>query len=459
MQSQGTLQEADLASLLQTLQGDRATGTLTLENGAESCALYFLFGHLFHASSPSAQGEPVVVSALGWHTGTFHFDPRAKLPAEETIRRSTEVILQEALASGAAQPAAAETAGVGAAPPSFDSFAPPPPTAFEAEAETAPAEAAFGVASSEVTEPVEPIESAPAPVAAAEPEDEPEPQPEPEAAPAPVPTYAAPAYTEPEPQPQAPPGLASWAAAQADEPAAYTAPAPAPAPAPQPAATGAVPIGGGAPSAAPLTDLFPLPSGKPSYEGLKSAFVDFPRLLRTLRSDNHTGYVRLEGGGFSGILLMESGQLLNAMAGAGGGPSQGEEAFAAFRRAMDAGDGILDVIELSGDTVSAVAQVLTAPPLYTGLLGRFINFPALLEYLAEEQVDGSVIVQGDSDMGVILLQGGAVLGAYTKGSRSLQASPDAVAKLATERPARIEVKGGGGSAAVIDVDAALARPV
>ena len=88
MQTQGSLQESDLASLLQTMQSERATGTLTLDNGADSCALYFLFGHLFHAAGPGGDGEEVVIRALGWRSGTFHFDPRAKLPAEETIKSS-----------------------------------------------------------------------------------------------------------------------------------------------------------------------------------------------------------------------------------------------------------------------------------------------------------------------------------------------------------------------------------
>ena len=67
MQSHGTLAETPLRSLLEAAQGERSTGTLTLRNGSgESTSLYFLFGHLFHASGPSGQGEDVVIGALGW---------------------------------------------------------------------------------------------------------------------------------------------------------------------------------------------------------------------------------------------------------------------------------------------------------------------------------------------------------------------------------------------------------
>jgi len=45
----------------------------------------------------------------------------------------------------------------------------------------------------------------------------------------------------------------------------------------------------------PATELYPLPVGKLVYESLKTAFVDFPKLLRSLSSDRLTGYLRLTG--------------------------------------------------------------------------------------------------------------------------------------------------------------------
>src|SRR6202051_1560635 len=70
------------------MQAERSTGTLTIDNGGDSASLYFLFGHLFHASGPGGQGEEVVIDALGWDDGSYQFDPRAKPPAEETLQAS-----------------------------------------------------------------------------------------------------------------------------------------------------------------------------------------------------------------------------------------------------------------------------------------------------------------------------------------------------------------------------------
>ena len=417
MQTQGSLQEADLASLLQTMQSERATGTLTLENGSDNAALFFLFGHLFHASGPGGEGEGVVLTALHWRDGNFHFDPRAKLPAEETIKSSPAELISAAERDGA--PAAEDGAGADAMPSlraidgeaagSEDAATPEPsavwsPAATVSEPEVAPEQAAQSGWTGPAYTPTEYS-----------------------------PTYvpAEPAPVAEEPRPSAPEskgrGRKGGRAAAA-----------------------------GSSDAGPVGPL-PIPAGKPQYEGLKSAFVDFPRLLRTLRTDHHTGYIRLISGASNAVLLFRDGELIEAEAG-DDGATHGEDAFLVFRRQMDTGEGLLDVIDLDTETVTSVARLLTGPPLFAGLLGRFVNFPSLLEYLEEERVDGSVIVSGGTQTGVILLNGGGVLAAYTAQSRSPESGTDAVAALAGERSARIEVRGDDNSSNGIDVEAALSRP-
>src|SRR5438445_13254461 len=87
LQSHGSLAETPLRSLLEAAQGERSTGTLTLRNGnGESTALYFLFGHLFHAEGDGKAGDDAVISALAWTKGECDFDAKAKLPADETVK-------------------------------------------------------------------------------------------------------------------------------------------------------------------------------------------------------------------------------------------------------------------------------------------------------------------------------------------------------------------------------------
>ncbi len=428
MQTQGSLHDGGLATLLQSMQAERATGTLTIDNGGDSCSLYFLFGHLFHANGPGGQGEEVVIDALGWDDGSYQFDPRAKLPAEETIKASPAELIA---AAESRTPAAASSTGASSWPdaaPAYsapDTYSPAPAASLPEPIEE-PAYAVAGTPPADSAETYEPAA--------------------PEPAPAPMPEFI-PAPATPAPEP------VSYTSAP--EPVSYE-PAPA---ATAPAASPDRPVGaapGGAAASSPTVRVYPLPSGRAHYEGLKSAFVDFPRLLRTLRSDRHTGYVNLSGNGYSGVILLNDGQALQALC-SNGTAVQGEAAFLQIRRHMDAGDGVIDVIELEGETVTALAQLFTSPYLYSGLLGRFVNLEALLEYLAEEHVSGSVVVQTPNEAGIILLRDGDILGTYTESQRSLDKATKAVAALATDRQSVIEVKGGDGEIAAIDVDAALNR--
>jgi hypothetical protein len=443
VQTQGSLSDGGLATLLQSMQAERATGTLTIDNGGDSCSLYFLFGHLFHASGPGGQGEEVVIDALGWDDGSYQFDPRAKLPAEETIKASPAELIAAAESRAPAAAASTSASSWPDAAPAYstpDTYSPAPAASLPEPIE----EPAYAV-SAPAPEP----EPAPEPVA-----ETPAPEPEPE--PEPVPEFqTAPAASAPQP----------LAFEPAPEPVSYT-PAPAAEPEPEPVAPAAStpaaspdrpgPSVGGSSAGAPPVRVYPLPSGRAHYEGLKSAFVDFPRLLRTLRSDRHTGYVNLSGNGYSGVILLNDGQALEALC-SNGSAVQGEDAFLQIRRHMDAGDGVIDVIELDGETVTALAQLFTSPYLYSGLLGRFVNLEALLEYLNEEHVSGSVVVQTPNEAGIILLRDGDILGTYTESQRSLDKATTAVAALAGDRQSVIEVKGGDGTVAAIDVDAALNR--
>lgn len=428
MQTQGSLHDGGLATLLQSMQAERATGTLTIDNGGDSCSLYFLFGHLFHANGPGGQGEEVVIDALGWDDGSYQFDPRAKLPAEETIKASPAELIA---AAESRTPAAASSTGASSWPDAAPAYS-APDTYSPASAASLPEpieEPAYAVAGTPPADSAETYEPA-----------------APEPAPAPMPEFI-PAPATPAPEP------VSYTSAP--EPVSYE-PAPA---ATAPAASPDRPVGaapGGAAASSPTVRVYPLPSGRAHYEGLKSAFVDFPRLLRTLRSDRHTGYVNLSGNGYSGVILLNDGQALQALC-SNGTAVQGEAAFLQIRRHMDAGDGVIDVIELEGETVTALAQLFTSPYLYSGLLGRFVNLEALLEYLAEEHVSGSVVVQTPNEAGIILLRDGDILGTYTESQRSLDKATKAVAALATDRQSVIEVKGGDGEIAAIDVDAALNR--
>jgi len=341
--NRGTLNQTPLLTLLQSKQAQRATGTLQVRNGGEAYSLFFLFGHLFHAYGNGSQGEEAVFTPLAWRQGDYSFDPKSKLPTEETITAPTADILAEAKRRGVPgaengpAPARESRSPVQAAPP-----APPQPQVSE-----------------------RPVVSQPSPAA------------------------------QPPVAPEEGP---------------------------------------------PATELYPLPVGKLVYESLKTAFVDFPKLLRSLSSDRLTGYLRLTGLASRGMILFYQGSLIESFYDGGAVVSTGRTAFSLFKNDVDRGEGSMDVIELTAEVVTAIYQLLTAPTILQGLLARFVDIRALLQYLQEEKIHGSLLVRAPDEMGIVLLRDGQLLGAFTRGQPLLVQDPEIVTRLCADSKTRIEVK-------------------
>ncbi len=339
LQSNGSLAETPLRSLLEAAQGERSTGTLTLRNGSgEATSLYFLFGHLFHAQGNGLAGDDAVVSALNWSKGEFEFDTKAKLPADETVKAGIPELVSAAEAS-----------------PQQDT--PEPPKVEKAEAR-------------------------------GERRDHPEPEKKLEA-----------------PQPRR--GVKHR---------------------PQPK-HGREPI--------------PVPAGQVIYDSLKTSFVDFPRLITTLEKEGYTGYVRLLTDDATGLILFREGAALECMydgAAEPGGLMLGKTALHQFNEDVTSGHGVLDVVGLSPELIDGLYELTVSKPMYTELYAGWVDMKALLKFLSDRKLSGSVMIRASAGTGVIIMSEGELAGAYTSESRDISDKPDRALALCDDPSAMIEVK-------------------
>ena len=388
MQTRGSLAETNVKSLLEAAQAERATGTLTLrQNSSGATTLYFLFGHLFHAVGEGAAGDDAVVTALSWSEGEFDFDAKAKLPADETVHSSISELIERSSVNGSAR----QPASVPATPPkrrSQPAAAPAPPPAPEAPAQ----EEAW----------VPPTQAASAPAS---------------------PDVAGPAAAPP------PDGPASQPAQQAGARAQMT------------------PAGWRRffkqrPKPRHGRESVPVPAGQTMYESLKTSFVDFPRLITTLEREGHTGYVRLLTENANGLIYFREGTVLECVYDAGDDPTPelGKVALIHFNEEVNRGLGVLDVVGLTPELVDGLFELTVAHPVYTELYASWVDVPALLRFLEERRLSGTVTVRGTTGTGVIILKEGKLAGAYTSESREVAERADAVLALCRDPGAMIEVK-------------------
>jgi len=340
VQSRGSLAETSLKNLLETAQGERSTGTLTVRNGSgKSASLYFLFGHLFHAQSDGMAGDAAVVSALAWGGGEFEFDAKAKLPSDETVKAGIPELVQAAESGSDEVPQ--------------QQAAPPPPDARE-EPKVHPV----------VEKKVE----------------------------APQPRRG----VKHRPQPK----------------------------------HGREPI--------------PVPAGQVIYDSLKTSFVDFPRLITTLEKEAYTGYVRLLTEDATGLILFREGQALECMYDAGDDQQQGlvlgKQALQRFNDDVTSGHGVLDVVGLSPELIEGLYELTVSRPMYTELYASWVDMKALLKFLNDRKLSGSVMIRAAAGTGVIILAEGDLAGAYTSESRDISDKPDRALALCEDPNAMIEVK-------------------
>jgi hypothetical protein len=358
LQSNGSLNDTNLRTLLETAHTERATGTLTVRNGTDgACTLYFLFGHLFHALGEGVDGDDAVVKALNWSTGEFDFDAKAKLPADETVKGSiTELIEQAASSANGQAPAAADGSQPAEAPRE-------PEPAQESHAEAPPAP------------PERPRER--------ERDREPD-----------VMDTQERRGVKHRPQPK----------------------------------HGREPI--------------PVPAGQVTYDSLKTSFVDFPRLVTTLEREAYTGYVRLLTDDAAGLILFKEGVALECAydVGAATGTSLGSPALLAFKDEVTRGHGVLDVVALSPELVDGLYEMTVAKPMYSDLYAAWVDPKALLKFLEQRKLSGSVMVRAARSTGVIILTHGKLTGAYTSDSRDISESADGVLELCGDPEAVLEVK-------------------
>jgi hypothetical protein len=436
MQNQGSLGPTTVAELLQTMQQERATGTLSLASNGNKVDLHFLFGHLFHAVGSGSEGEPAVIDALSWRDGEYNFNPRAKLPPEETINSSTEDLLTlwrkgpegSAVSSPAEVKVTVAAAAVTAASNGGgeDDLSSDEDDWLESVG-TAEIEA-------EVDEPADiPTFQTPAP---------------PSVAPArafakaaPSPPTPTPAASSPNNRTSAPPAV--WPAGRKSGAGSGPAAEARSTAIPAAADSGQPPRPVAGATRSQLSLVIPMPSGPSLHSGLKASFLNFPMLLKTLSQDGFSGYVSIRGEKDErniGHILFREGAILQAQQRVGGSYRRSKVALQEIMRGVGAGEGLIDAIELPADLVGSVSGLIVASTLFLQLPSRIVDFDALVDFVEEQPLSGGILVTtGPDQVSVVLLVEGHPKGSYSSATPELTEGTGVASASCAEREARIDV--------------------
>jgi hypothetical protein len=118
----------------------------------------------------------------------------------------------------------------------------------------------------------------------------------------------------------------------------------------------------------------------------------------------------------------------------------GKQALHQFNEDVTGGHGVLDVVGLSPELIDGLYELTVSKPMYTELYAGWVDMKALLKFLSDRKLSGSVMIRAAAGTGVIILSGGELAGAYTSESRDISDKPDRALALCDDPNAMIEVK-------------------
>jgi hypothetical protein len=191
-------------------------------------------------------------------------------------------------------------------------------------------------------------------------------------------------------------------------------------------------------------DALLVPTGTPLYESLSAKLIAFDRLLSTLGQGGYSGFVRVLGSGVNSILLFRNGNMIDCLWRDRDGLNLGDPALAKAQALIQAGDAVVDVVDLEPEMVDSLHHLASGTQTYPEMFASWVNMEGLVEFLKQRNFTGTISVRSNSGGGVLMLRHGELAGAFTTSSRELATDQGEVVALCDDPEARIEVRSGAG---------------
>lgn len=147
------------------------------------------------------------------------------------------------------------------------------------------------------------------------------------------------------------------------------------------------------------------------YENLNTSFTQFDALLAELQTNRFTGYVQLLGWEYEGILLFDTGRIVNAVEILKDQQRIGPNAVASIAAKGSEKDHAINVYRLNAEVTQLLANVSTGEPLYKDLSNDLTGLDKLVAKLQSEKHTGSIIVRWTKsrDAATLLMRDGQVI--------------------------------------------------
>ncbi len=153
------------------------------------------------------------------------------------------------------------------------------------------------------------------------------------------------------------------------------------------------------------------------YQNLNTSFTNFGELLIDLKENSFTGVVQVSYWEYEGILLLDNGNIINAIEEINGNILTGQNAVKNVSEKAKEKDGAISVFSQKGDMITMLASVAKSEVIYENLSTEFTSLKALISKLQSEDHTGYIEVtfEGTMQAGYIFLLAGKVIEALLAG--------------------------------------------
>ena len=159
------------------------------------------------------------------------------------------------------------------------------------------------------------------------------------------------------------------------------------------------------------------------YQNLNTSFTNFGELLVDLKENGFTGVVQISYWEYEGTLLLDSGNIVNAIEDSKGAIITGQDAVKKVTAKAKEKDGAISVYSQKGEMITMLASVAKSQIVYKDLSTEFTSLDALIAKLRTEEHTGYIEVsfQGNQQTAYIYFLAGRVIDSLLTG-RSEEAS-------------------------------------
>ena len=169
------------------------------------------------------------------------------------------------------------------------------------------------------------------------------------------------------------------------------------------------------------------PKREAVYQNLNTSFTNFGELLVDLKENGFTGVVQVSFWEYEGILLLDNGNIINAIQEVKDQTITGQDAVRLVTSKAKEKDGAISVYHQKGEMVTMLASVARSEVLHENLSAEFTSLEALISKLRNEDHTGYIEVsfEAQDQKGYIFILAGEVIEALLS-ARGGEATKSAV---------------------------------